>query len=59
VKQHFVGRVVVVSGAPGELGRSLVLGYAREGAEVALIDIEPQGPQETAAMFAELGAAHS
>lgn len=38
----------VVTGAAGGLGRAPALGYAGEGAELVIMDIEPKGLAETA-----------
>ncbi len=54
--KRFEGKVVVVTGAAGGLGRALALGYAREGGELVLLDIQPDGLTETAGMVRELGA---
>ena len=54
--KRFEGKVVVVTGAAGGLGRALALGYAREGGELVLVDIEPKGLEETAAMVRDLGS---
>lgn len=57
--KRYEGRVVVVTGAAGGLGRALALGYAREGGELVLLDIAPKGLEETAGMVRGLGAACS
>lgn len=56
MSMRFEGKVVVVTGASGGLGRALALGYAREGGELVLLDIEPKGLEETAGMVRGLGA---
>lgn len=56
MSMRYEGKVAVVTGAAGGLGRALALGYAREGAEVVLLDIVPGGLAETAAMLAAAGA---
>ena len=53
--KRYEGKVVVVTGAAGGLGRALALGYAREGAELVLLDIESQGLEETAGQIRETG----
>jgi 3-oxoacyl-[acyl-carrier protein] reductase len=53
--KRYEGRTVVVTGAAGGLGRALALGYARECAELAILDIAPDGLRETAEMVRELG----
>ena len=55
MSKRYEGKVVVVTGAAAGLGRALSLGYAREGGELVLLDIEPAGLEETAAMVRELG----
>jgi 3-oxoacyl-[acyl-carrier protein] reductase len=55
MSKRYVGKVVVVTGAAGGLGRELALGYAGEGAELVILDIEPKGLEETAAMIRALG----
>ena len=55
--RRYEGKVVVVTGAAGGLGRALALGYAGEGATTVILDIEPKGMAETAAMIEKLGAA--
>lgn len=39
----FDGRVVVVTGAAGNLGRATALAFARRGARLALLDRDPEG----------------
>lgn len=46
------GRLAVVTGAGSGLGRSIALGLARAGANVALADIDAPGAAETAQMIA-------
>ena len=53
--KRYEGKVAVVTGAAGGLGRALALGYAREGAQLVLLDIEPNGLAETAAMLRDGG----
>jgi len=50
------GRVAVVTGAGGGIGRELALACAREGAAVVLADVDEAGMRETAARIAALGA---
>ncbi len=48
MENRFQGRVAVVTGSAGGLGRALALGYAREGAELVLVDVNEAGLAETA-----------
>ena len=43
-----VGKVAVITGAGGGLGKYIAQRFAEEGAILALCDINPQGLQETA-----------
>jgi 3-oxoacyl-[acyl-carrier protein] reductase len=54
--KRFVGKVAVVTGSAGGLGRALALGYAKEGASLALVDINAAGLAETKALVAAEGA---
>lgn len=54
--KRYQGKVAVVTGAAAGLGRALALGYAREGAELVVLDIETNGLEETATMVRDLGA---
>lgn len=55
--KRYAGKVAVITGAAGGLGRALALGYAGEGAELVILDIEPNGLEETATMVRALGRA--
>lgn len=49
------GRVAVVTGAGGGIGQGIALGLARFGADVAVLDIDPERADRTAAAVTELG----
>lgn len=54
--QRFKDKVIVVTGAGGGLGRSMSLGFAREGGELLLCDMNEKTVNETAALVREAGA---
>lgn len=54
---YFNGRVAVVTGAASGMGRALAVGLAREGAAVALADVDEAGLADTMAMLD--GSGHS
>ena len=49
------GQRVVITGAGSGLGRELALRYAREGARLALADINDEGLKETRQLVADVG----
>lgn len=49
------GKVAFVTGAAGGIGRVSALAFARQGAAVAVADIDDRGNQETADMIGKLG----
>lgn len=51
------GRSVIVTGGASNIGRAIVLGLAREGAKIAIIDRDPAQGRITAAEAGDLGAA--
>ena len=53
--QRFEGKVAMVTGAARGLGRVTALAFAREGARVALADIDEPGGRETLEMIRALG----
>jgi NAD(P)-dependent dehydrogenase (short-subunit alcohol dehydrogenase family) len=54
-KQGFEGKSVLVTGAAGGIGRAAALAFAREGARVAVVDVDANGGEETVALIALAG----
>src|SRR6516164_1072729 len=51
--------IAVVTGGASGIGRAIALGYAREGAQVAVLDINSEGAAKTAADIRDAdGKAH-
>src|SRR5256885_6350902 len=50
------GRVCVVTGGGGGIGRAVALSLARTGARVAAIDLDERGLEVTASELRDLGA---
>ncbi len=48
-------KVVLVTGGAGGLGRGICLVMAQRGAEVAVVDVDPQGAESTAGELARGG----
>jgi NAD(P)-dependent dehydrogenase (short-subunit alcohol dehydrogenase family) len=48
-------RVAVVSGTASGLGRAMAIGFAEAGADLALLDINPDGNAQTAEIITRLG----
>lgn len=57
--RRFEGRVVVITGAGGGLGRAFARGFAKEGASLVLTDVDEALLGETADEVMSLGAAVS
>jgi 3-oxoacyl-[acyl-carrier protein] reductase len=57
MRKRFEGRVVVITGAAGGMGRTMARGFGNEGARLVLTDTERQGLEETAAIVTKDGAA--
>lgn len=54
-KKRFAGKSVLITGAATGIGRATALRFAREGADVALCDVNEKELQETAAMIDATG----
>lgn len=52
----FDGKVVIVTGAAGGLGRAFAEGFAAAGARLVVADIDQAGVEETASLLAASGA---
>src|SRR4028119_2171507 len=51
------GQRTIVTGAASGLGKAIALGFAHFGADVACLDIDPEGSEKTAAESAARGGA--
>ena len=49
------GKVAFVTGAASGIGRTTALAFAREGAKIAVADIDQDGSQATARMIEDVG----
>jgi 3-oxoacyl-[acyl-carrier protein] reductase len=49
------GKRAVVTGAKRGIGRAIAMAFGREGADVAILDLDEQGARKTAAEIAALG----
>ncbi len=49
------GQAAIVTGAGGGIGQGIALGLAKFGADVAVLDIDPERAERTAASITELG----
>ena len=54
-QSRFAGKVCVVTGAAGGIGRATALGFAREGGKVAILDMNSEGAAETLSLIENLG----
>ena len=54
--EWFAGKVVLVTGASGGLGRGIAVAFAGAGAELILVDIDEAGLSETADRLGRMGA---
>lgn len=52
----FEGKVVIVTGAAGGLGRAFALGFANQGGKIVVADIDEAGLAETVALIEATGA---
>ncbi|MBY0364022.1 MAG: SDR family oxidoreductase [Phreatobacter sp.] len=52
---RLAGKVAVITGGGSGIGRATALAFAREGARLALVDREPAGASETAALVTAQG----
>lgn len=53
--KHLNGRVAVVTGAGSGIGRATSVALAERGCSVAVVDVQPEGAEETARLVRELG----
>ena len=47
--------VAAITGAGSGIGRAIAEGYAREGAEIVILDADPQGAKETQRLITAAG----
>jgi len=52
---NFSGKVAFVTGAASGIGRATAVAFAREGADVVVADVAPEGAEQTVRMIEESG----
>jgi NAD(P)-dependent dehydrogenase (short-subunit alcohol dehydrogenase family) len=52
---RFAGKVIIITGGAGGIGRAAALRFASEGAAVALVDLDPDGLEAAAAAVQHAG----
>lgn len=57
--EAFAGKIVLVTGGAGGIGRATALAFARAGATVVVSDVTVEGGEETVAMIRQTGATAS
>jgi len=55
-EKKFSDRLVVITGGAAGLGQTSALHFARDGADIVVLDIDEPGMRETAALVEELGS---
>lgn len=53
--REFEGKAVLVTGTSSGIGRAAALAFARAGARVAAVDLDPKGGEETVRLIREAG----
>lgn len=56
MSQQLTGKTVIITGAAGGLGRAFALGFAKEGANLVIADMNAAGAAETVALVEAEGA---
>lgn len=54
--EYFVGKTAVVTGAASGIGRATALAFARQGANVVLVDLDESGAEAVAKIIRDKGA---